>query len=94
MFFYDPNFDDYFEIPYRNTAYPPMSIWEYNEIIQRLKANKVTIDEEAIFQAHEELIELEAESIRKTKKLKRFSRHSDKRNANPLSKVLKSDEKI
>ncbi len=92
IFFYDPNFDDYFEIPYRNTAYPPMSIWEYNEIIKKLKERKVFIDEKAIFQAHEELIELEMESIRKTKRLKRFSRYSDKRNENPLSKVLKTEE--
>ncbi|AZB34810.1 helix-turn-helix domain-containing protein [Chryseobacterium bernardetii] len=37
IYFYDPNLNDYYDIPYRDTSKPPMSIWEYNETISRLQ---------------------------------------------------------
>jgi len=89
VYFYDPEMDDYFPIPYRNVGYSPMSIWEHNEILKRLQTNKIKIDERAIFEAYEELQEIEKESIKSTRKLKRHSRFSDKRNQSTHEKVMK-----
>ncbi|MDX9694388.1 MAG: DDE-type integrase/transposase/recombinase [Bacteroidales bacterium] len=71
VYFYDPNIDDYIEIPYRDASLPPMSIWEHREILKKLKENRVNIDEKSIFSAFRELNELEERSIRETRNRKR-----------------------
>lgn len=80
IYFYEPELNDYYEIPYRDTSKPAISIWEYKEIIRNLNNNNVIIDEEAIFNAYKRMEEIELKSIRDTKKLKRTSRYADKRN--------------
>ena len=53
IYFYDPEIKDYFAIPYRNTALPPITIWEYREILRRLhKSSRSEITENAIFEAY------------------------------------------
>lgn len=92
IYFYDPNLNDYYDIPYRDTSKPPMSIWEYNETISRLQKNNIPINEDAIFEAYKELNEIEYKAIQNTKKLKRFSRFSDKRNESIHSVTVKNSE--
>ena len=82
IYFYDPTINDYFEIPYRDTSKPPISIWEFNEVITKLQKDNLAVDEDAIFQAYRVMEDVELAAIRDTKKLKRFSRYSDKRNKN------------
>jgi putative transposase len=70
--FYDPELKAYFEIPYRNTAYPPMSVWELREVRRRLKEEgQKTINEALIFDAYNRLRALEAEAVVETKKARR-----------------------
>lgn len=74
VYFYDPVLEDYFEVPYRNTSLPPISIWEYRDIISVLRKNETQINEDAIFATYRELNELELRAIRETKKRRRFKK--------------------
>jgi putative transposase len=70
--FYDPELKAYFEIPYRNTAYPPMSVWELREVRRRLQEEgQKAINEALIFDAYNRLRALEAEAVVETKKARR-----------------------
>jgi putative transposase len=80
VYFYDPETNIYFEIPYRDTSKPAISIWEYKEAVRKLNSNNVTIDEDAIFNAYRTMEKIELKSISETKKLKRTTRYADKRN--------------
>lgn len=72
VYFYDPELKQYFEIPYRNTAYPPMSVWELRDVRRKLKEEgQKAINEALIFDAYNRLRVLEAEAIRETKKARR-----------------------
>jgi putative transposase len=80
VYFFDPEINDYFEVPYRDTSKPAISIWEYKEAVRKLNSNNVTIDEESIFNAYRTMEKIELKSILETKKLKRTTRYADKRN--------------
>jgi putative transposase len=72
VYFYDPELKQYFEIPYRNTAYPPLSVWELREVRRQLKEEgQKAINEALIFDAYNRLRVLEAEAIRETKQARR-----------------------
>ena len=72
VYFYDPELKQYFEISYRNTAHPPMSIWELREVRRQLKAEgRKSVNEDLIFDAYNRLRVLEAEAVRETKKARR-----------------------
>lgn len=89
IYFFDPELNDYFEIPYRDTSKPPISIWEYNEVITKLQKENILINEDVIFEAYQAMEEIELTAIRNTKKLKRTSRLSDTRNENIHDKIKK-----
>lgn len=75
VYFFDPETKEYFEIPYRNTKYPPISIWEYRAVLKKLKEENVkNINEEEIFDTYKKLEEIELKAIKKTKKLTKISR--------------------
>lgn len=100
LYFFDPELNEYFDIPYRNILNPPMSRWEYKECIVDLRKQNAIIDEESIMIARKKHIQLEEESIRRTRKkrLKPKSRLSDKRNENFMdiykNKTVIKDEAI
>jgi len=72
VYFYDPELKQYCEIPYRNTAYPPMSVWELREVRRRLnEEGQKVINEALIFDAYNRLRALEAEAVLETKKARR-----------------------
>jgi putative transposase len=72
IYFYDPDLKQYFEIPYRNTAHPPMSVWELREVRRKLKEEgHKSVNEDLIFDAYNRLRALEAEAVRETKKARR-----------------------
>ena len=79
LYFYDPQRLRYYEIPYRDTTLPPISIWEYKEVIRKIKTStsQHSIDEKVIFQAYRELNEIEDRAIRKTRKYKSRPIHDD-----------------
>lgn len=92
VYFYDPEINDYYEIPYRDTSKPPMSIWEYKEAVRNLNNNNINIDEESIFNAYRTMESIEKKSILDTKRLKRTSRYADKRNEQK-SKLIEENNK-
>ncbi|MEO8255378.1 MAG: Mu transposase C-terminal domain-containing protein [Flavobacterium sp.] len=72
VYFFDPFLKEYFEIPYKNTSFPPISIWEHRDVIRKLKKNNIEIiNEDVIFSAYRELEELERNAVSLTKKEKR-----------------------
>jgi len=64
VYFFDPELQSYFRIPYRNTAHPAITIWEHKKIMRILKQRGVAqIDEDMIFNTYEELRRMEAEAV-------------------------------
>src|SRR5207249_707798 len=72
VYFYDPDLKQYFTIPYRNTAHPPISVWELREVRRRLKEEgRKAINEDLIFDAYNRLRALEGEALSETKRARR-----------------------
>ncbi|WET48165.1 DDE-type integrase/transposase/recombinase [Chryseobacterium indologenes] len=75
IYFFDPDLNEYFEIPYRDTRYPPMSVWEYRAAVKKWKEdNTGAINEAHIFESYKKLEEIELKAIKATKKLSKNSR--------------------
>lgn len=67
IWFFDPELNAYFPIPYRDTSHPAISVWELREAWRRLESEgKKHIDERALFEAYERMREIEAEAKAKT----------------------------
>jgi putative transposase len=91
VFFYDPDIKEYLEIPYRDTSKPPMTRWEYNVVINKLKEEDKNIDENAIFEAYERMSKIEQDSISKTKRARRYMK--DIKAEHSLRKSLRQEFK-
>lgn len=67
LWFYDPELRTYFDIPYRNTSHPAISVWELREA-QRLaeEAGKAG-DERNLFEAYERMRAIETQAQAKTR---------------------------
>lgn len=78
IWFFDPELDTYFPIPYRDTSHPPISIWEYREAKRRSKeAGIASIDENQIFKAYSRMRELEDEAKGKTTAVRRSNKRRE-----------------
>lgn len=72
IWFYDPELNNYFPVPYRDTSHPPVSIWELREARSRAEADgRKEINEHAIFEAYERMREIEQQAIDKSKAARR-----------------------
>jgi putative transposase len=72
VFFFDPEANQYFPIPYRNAAHPPVSVWELRSAQKRLKdEGRAHVDESAIFEAVSRMRERVEASVTKTKAARR-----------------------
>lgn len=71
IYFYDPELNDYFPIPYRDTSRPPISIWEHREALKRVREQNTTISEESIFAAYEAMRKIEESAAIMTKQARR-----------------------
>jgi putative transposase len=72
IYFYDPELQEYFAIPYRNTAYPALSLWELREVKRHLKEEgHQGVDEVQIFAAYNRLKAIEEAAVRETKAARR-----------------------
>lgn len=68
VYFYDPDAEQYFEIPYADTRHPPISVWELNKIRAKLREQqRKDINEEAIFEAYCQMREIEETAKAKTR---------------------------
>jgi len=75
VYFFDPELNCYFEIPYRDRSRPAMTLWELREARARLReqgvAKMAKMDEDLIFQAYRKLRTLEEEAGKATRKARR-----------------------
>lgn len=73
IWFYDPEVQEYYPIPYRNTAHPAISIWELGEAEKRIKQEHpgAPVDEMLIFDAYGKMREIEENAKVMTKRVRR-----------------------
>lgn len=71
VYFLDPTTNEYYNVPYRNMALPPMSIWEYNIVLKELTNRNKEVDEASIFAAYRDMEEIEKHAISKRRKLQK-----------------------
>ena len=101
--FFDPELQQYFAIPYRDSSHPPVSVWEWREVRRRLKEQgRNSTDENVIFRAYEQMRTLEEAAVKKTKAMRRNGerRHARQARFIPSGPVVRAgdvafwDEKI
>lgn len=72
IWFYDPEVNIYYPIPYRNTSLPPISVWELREAKRQVEADgRRHVDERALFDAYERMREIEQQAQAKTSAVRR-----------------------
>ncbi len=88
IYFLDENESRYAEIPYADMRRPPMSIWDYREVLRKVQDfypnSKIT--EDIIFDAYNRLREIEENSKMSKKAAKRIER---KRKVDVFKKTIK-----
>lgn len=90
--FYDPELKEYFDIPYRDTSLPTISIWEFRDVLRTLKKNKMPINEKSIFDTYRKMDDIEKKAIRETrnkrKEIKNFQ------NITSYDEPIKTEEEV
>ncbi|EMK2349464.1 DDE-type integrase/transposase/recombinase [Vibrio fluvialis] len=71
LYFFDPELNEYFDIPYRDTSHPPVSIWEYREAQKKAEEENADVNEDDIFDAFNRLRAIENNARQETKKVRR-----------------------
>lgn len=72
LWFFDPEVNTYYPIPFRDTSHPALSIWELREAKKQAKAHGRThLNEQVIFDAYERMRTLETEALAKSKAARR-----------------------
>jgi putative transposase len=90
VWFYDPDLDDYFEIPTRDSTFPDMSIWDLKQIRCESKAARIPdsqVDEEYIKQRYLRMREYEEVAAAKTKTARAKSERHRMWDASPKPQV-------
>lgn len=89
IWFFDPELNSYFAIPYRDSSHPVMSIWELREINRQLKQeHKSNIDERMIFSAYGKMREMEEQAQGKTKAVRRAMQRRKKNESIAITKPV------
>lgn len=91
IYFYNPESNNYHEIPCSNLSRHSMTVWESRKIKRKLSENKIDINEQNIFDAYEELDQIVSDAITYKKILNKGSRLADSRN-NEININLIQDE--
>ena len=72
VYFYDPEAEEYFRIPYRDTSHPAISLWELREIRRQYEQEgREAVDEDLIFAAHARMREISDTARRMTNAARR-----------------------
>jgi putative transposase len=72
VYLYDPDAEQYYGIPYRDTSRPAISVWEFKALRRRLKEEgRKGVDEGVIFEAYSRMREIEDEAARQSKAARR-----------------------
>lgn len=71
ILFYDPDLCRYFRVPYKNTSFPSISLWELRAINKYLAdLGKEDVDETEIFNAYKEMQSIASNAVKLTKREK------------------------
>ncbi|WP_177189928.1 helix-turn-helix domain-containing protein [Hymenobacter actinosclerus] len=69
LYFLEPETKQYHRIPYRDTSLPAISVWEFRQALDSVKAaGRENIDEQAIFEAYDKMRAIEMEALARTRK--------------------------
>lgn len=72
IWFFDPELNTYYPIPYRDTSHPAISIWELRKLRKQLEAEgRQDINERLIFDAYERMREIERGAKAATKQVRK-----------------------
>ncbi|MFC1672743.1 Mu transposase C-terminal domain-containing protein [Pseudomonadota bacterium] len=72
IYFLDPDVGEYFDIPYRHGKCRAVTLWEYRAAERELKRQgRESVDEEAVFEALDELQDIEDKALKATAKTRR-----------------------
>jgi putative transposase len=75
IYFFDPDAQTYFRVPYRNPSHPPISLWELRSITAYMKEQgKKDVDEETIFKSLDEMRRIEDQAEKETSRVRRSER--------------------
>lgn len=91
VWFYHPQVNKYYRIPYRNPRLPKVSIWEYRAALKHLKReNNREYNETEVFEALNRLREIALNSKTKTKAHRKAINRISK--VQPVEVILKQDK--
>ncbi|MDW7646482.1 MAG: Mu transposase C-terminal domain-containing protein [Desulfuromonadales bacterium] len=94
LYFFDPELERYFEIPYRDTSRPPISLWELRAAKNRLKFEGIKeVNEDLIFDALDRMREIENQAVKETKKQRRQSQRK-RHNFNGVKELRNSKAEV
>ncbi|MCU0294397.1 MAG: Mu transposase C-terminal domain-containing protein [Thermoanaerobaculaceae bacterium] len=72
VYFLDPELQQYFQIPYRDSSRPPLSIWELREAHRKLRdEGRRKVNEDVIFEAYARMRALEETARKETRTARR-----------------------
>lgn len=91
IYFWDPDFKSYHEIPYAYLGRPPASLWEVRAAVrEQIARGKRHVDENSIFEGIAEMREIEAKAALSTKSARRNEER--RRNAEKTQKKTKRED--
>lgn len=89
VWFFDPELQTYFEIPYRDISHPSISIWELRAVKKFIAERGLgEINEQLIFNAYEQMNDIKTEAELLTKKERKAAQK--KKSRKPISKPTPS----
>lgn len=88
IYFWNPELEEYMEIPYAHLQHPPMSIWEYRKCVAYLKKLKAPqIDEDKIFEAYDQMQEIKSKAIDRAKNRRKATKRNIQKQKKNKTKV-------
>ena len=84
----EPDGNTYLEVPYRTLSYPPVSVWEHRQALDRLRQQgRDQVDEDALFRMVEQMRELTRTATKTSRKARR---DGERRAASDLARTRKA----
>lgn len=72
IYFYDPELKEFFRVPYRNSSFPSISIWDHRKVLNYLdKLGIEDINEDIIFDTYKKMLAVEERAAMNTKAARR-----------------------
>lgn len=89
IYFFDPDRNEYFAIPYKDLTRPPMSAWELQASKKRCKEKGIgDANEQQIFEAYQERMKIRENAVARTKQARREQEAEKRRSKDaPIEKT-------